>query len=86
VPKASLIPAGHEAGARGRAERVRNIAAGASNTGTRECIEMRRGHVLAALKPHVGISVIVTNDNQNVALGGLICTDECRRASKKGND
>ena len=77
-----LIAASEQAGPRGTAKRMRNVAAGAADAALGERIEIRRRNVLAtkasALPP---AEVIRIKDDQIRLIGGV----RCREAKKRQN-
>ena len=60
------IVTGHEGGARRTAERVGNVAVVENHAAAGEAVEMGRGDVFATVKPDVGESVVVGDDEQDV--------------------
>ena len=66
VAEALLVAAGHERGARGAAERMGDVAAGAKHAAAGEPVEVRRRDVLAAIEAHVGVAMIIGNDQEEI--------------------
>src|SRR6266568_146408 len=66
VAEAMLIPAGHESGARGTAEWVRDAGIGETHAGLGETIDVRSGEVFAALETDVGEAKVIGEDHDDV--------------------
>src|SRR6185369_14604883 len=66
MTEALLVASGHNARARGTAERVRDVAGGEAHATAGEGIEVRRRNVAAALKAEVGEAQIVGEDEDDV--------------------
>ena len=73
IAEALLVPAGDKPGAGGTADRIGNVAVGATDAGGGEAVEVRRGDVAGTLKADVAVAEIVRDDDENVGatLGGM---------------
>src|SRR5207245_2708757 len=71
VAEPLLVSAGEEPGPRRRADRAGDVTALAANAGIREGVEVRRGHLRAAVEADVAIAEVVGEEDDDVrAVGG----------------
>jgi len=66
--KALLIRAGHQPEPAGRARGAGDIAIGETHLAAREAVELRRGHVLAAVAAEVAVAQVVGEDDDEIRL------------------
>src|SRR5262249_34899662 len=66
VAEPLLVAAGHQPGARRRAIRPGDVAAGEPDAGFRQRVEIRSGNVLAALNTGIGETHVVADDEDDV--------------------
>jgi len=70
VAETRLVAAREQGGARRRTIRPGDVSAREAHARCRQRVKVRRGDLLAAVEPHVGVTHVIADDEKDVGFGG----------------